>query len=400
MADMNHSNGSTPFSFEDYARAGARIKVIGVGGGGCNAVNRMIDAKLEGVEFIAANTDAQSLMKNRAAVKLQIGSKLTKGLGAGANPEVGKAAALEDTDRIIEHLAGADMVFITAGLGGGTGTGAAPIVASLASELGALTIAVVTKPFMFEGKRRLTQAEQGLAELKSSVDTVITIPNDRLLEAIDLKTPLIQAFNLCDDVLRQAVQGISDLIITPGMINLDFADVRTVMSGMGIALMGIGIGAGDSRAAEAARCAISNPLLEDTSIIGAKGVIINITGSSNMTMNDVKEATAIVQEAADPSANIIWGVVYDESLEERIKVTVIATGFERKTAPAAKIDTDKPVEVRATPIARTEARPAGYFQIPVDEPAASFSEVNLQMNPGLSDPSSLEVPAYLRRKAD
>ncbi len=272
------------FTFEEEGRVGAKIKVVGVGGGGCNAVNRMIQARVEGIEFISANTDLQALERSMAPIKLQLGGKLTKGLGAGANPDVGRAAALEDTERIIEQLEGADMVFITAGLGGGTGTGAAPIIASLSSELGALTIAVVTKPFTFEGRRRSSQAEMGLKDLKDCVDTVITIPNDRLLQALDLKTPLMQAFNVCDDVLRQAVQGISDLITVPGMINLDFADVRTIMQDMGIALMGIGVGEGDNRAADAARRAISNPLLEDCQIHGAKGVIMNVTGSDSMTM--------------------------------------------------------------------------------------------------------------------
>ena len=248
--DQTTRPGSRLFTFEEEHKVGAKIKVVGVGGGGCNAINRMITSKVEGIEFIAANTDQQALEKSLAPVKLQIGSKLTKGLGAGANPDIGRAAALEDTDRIIEHLEGADMVFITSGLGGGTGTGAAPIIASLASELGALTIAVVTKPFAFEGRKRAAQAEMGLKDLKDCVDTVITIPNDRLLQALDLKTTLLQAFNVCDDVLRQAVQGISDLITVPGMINLDFADVRAIMSDMGIALMGIGVAEGENRVGE------------------------------------------------------------------------------------------------------------------------------------------------------
>ena len=298
-------------------------------------------------------------------------------------------AALEDTDRIIEHLEGADMVFITSGLGGGTGTGAAPIIASLASELGALTIAVVTKPFAFEGRKRAAQAEMGLKDLKDCVDTVITIPNDRLLQALDLKTTLLEAFNVCDDVLRQAVQGISDLITVPGMINLDFADVRAIMSDMGIALMGIGVADGESRAADAARRAISNPLLEDSNIHGAKGVIMNITGSSSMTMMDVSEAAAIIQGAADPTANIIWGVVNDESLGEKIKITVIATGFEHARSQEQPLDA--PLKVDAVP-PRPAARP--------DLPGEAVAYVDMNMLSRADESSRLEVPAYLRRKAE
>jgi cell division protein FtsZ len=389
---MDHSTkpGSRLFTFEDELKVGARIKVVGVGGGGCNAINRMICSKVEGIEFIATNTDLQALEKSLAPTKLQIGNKLTKGLGAGANPEIGRAAALEDTDRIIEHLEGADMVFITAGLGGGTGTGAAPIIASLASELGALTIAVVTKPFKFVGRKRLSQADLGRKDLKDCVDTVITIPNDRLLQALDLKTTLIEAFNVCDDVLRQAVQGISDLITVPGMINLDFADVRAIMSDMGIALMCIGLAEGDNRAADAARRAICNPLLEDSNIHGAKGVIMNITGSSNMSMMDVSEAAAIIQDAADPSANIIWGVVSDESLGDKIKITVIATGFEHgRTAEASP---DDAVKVDAVP-----PRPAAPRVDPLGEAVGC---VDMSMLSRADETSRLDVPAYLRRKAE
>ena len=377
------------FTFEEELKVGAKIKVVGVGGGGCNAINRMITSKVEGIEFIAANTDLQALEKSLAPIKLQIGSKLTKGLGAGANPDIGRAAALEDTDRIIEHLEGADMVFITSGLGGGTGTGAAPIIASLASELGALTIAVVTKPFAFEGRKRASQAEMGLKDLKDCVDTVITIPNDRLLQALDLKTTLMQAFNVCDDVLRQAVQGISDLITVPGMINLDFADVRAIMSDMGIALMGIGVAEGESRAADAARRAISNPLLEDSNIHGAKGVIMNITGSSSMTMMDVSEAAAIIQGAADPTANIIWGVVNDESLGDKIKITVIATGFEH--AKSQEQPQETPVKVDAV-----APRPAPRAELPGE----AVAYVDMNMLSRADESSRLEVPAYLRRKAE
>jgi cell division protein FtsZ len=305
----------------------ARIKVIGVGGGGGNAVNRMVGAGFDGVEFIVANTDLQALKSNQAALKVQIGSKLTKGLGAGADPNVGRAAALEDTEQIIHALDGADMVFVTTGLGGGTGTGAAPVIASLATELGALTIAVITKPFKFEGKKRQLQAERGLEALRDSVDTIITIPNDRLLSIIDRTTPLTEAFATADEVLRQAIQGISDLILVPGLINLDFADVKAIMSGMGFAMMGTGVADGQERAVEAARRAISSPLLEGASVTGARGVIINVTGGPDLSLVEVSEASSIVQEAADEDANIIFGAVVDPALTGKVKITVIATGF-------------------------------------------------------------------------
>ena len=309
----------------------AKIKVIGVGGGGGNAVNRMIQAGIRGVEFLVANTDLQAMRTSLAPVKLQIGGKLTKGLGAGANPEIGKQAALEDTDRILEALHGADMIFITTGMGGGTGTGAAPIIASLAAELGSLTVAVVTKPFGFEGKRRRVQAEQGIRALRDTVDTLITIPNERLLNFVERGTSLNEAFKIADDILRQAVQGISDLITVPGEINLDFADVRTIMHGMGMALMGTGVSTGEHRAVEAAQRAISSPLLEEASIEGAKGVLINVTGGPDMTLFEVHEAASIIQEAADEEANIIFGTVIDPKMKDEIKVTVIATGFDAAT---------------------------------------------------------------------
>lgn len=309
----------------------AKIKVIGVGGGGGNAVNRMIQAGIKGVEFLVANTDLQAMRASLAPVKLQIGGKLTKGLGAGANPDVGKQAALEDTDRILEALSGADMIFITTGMGGGTGTGAAPIIASLAAELGALTVAVVTKPFEFEGKRRRVQAEQGIRALRDTVDTLITIPNQRLLNFVERGTSLGEAFKIADDILRQAVQGISDLITVPGEINLDFADVKTIMHGMGMALMGTGISSGEHRAVEAAQRAISSPLLEEASIEGAKGVLINVTGGPDMTLFEVHEAASIIQDAADEEANIIFGTVIDPRMKDEVKVTVIATGFDAAT---------------------------------------------------------------------
>ena len=311
----------------DDQETSARIKVIGVGGGGGNAVNGMVAAKLDGVEFIVANTDLQALRTSRAPIKLQIGSKLTKGLGAGADPTIGRNAALEDTERILAALDGADMVFVTTGLGGGTGTGAAPVIASLAAELGALTIAVVTKPFKFEGKKRQLQAERGLEALRESVDTIITIPNERLLTIIDRTTPLTEAFATADDVLRQAIQGISDLILVPGLINLDFADVKTIMAGMGLAMMGTGIAEGQERAVDAARKAISSPLLEGASVNGARGVIINVTGGPDLSLVEVSEASLIVQEAAHEDANIIFGAVIDPALRGKVKITVIATGF-------------------------------------------------------------------------
>ncbi|HJQ37747.1 MAG TPA: cell division protein FtsZ [Thermoanaerobaculia bacterium] len=315
----------------DEEQLPAKIKVIGVGGGGGNAVNRMIQAGIKGVEFLVANTDLQAMRHALAPIKLQIGGKLTKGLGAGANPEIGKQAALEDTDRILEALHGADMIFITTGMGGGTGTGAAPIIASLAAELGSLTVAVVTKPFGFEGKRRRVQAEQGIRALRDTVDTLITIPNERLLNFVERGTSLNEAFKIADDILRQAVQGISDLITVPGEINLDFADVRTIMHGMGMALMGTGVSTGEHRAVEAAQRAISSPLLEEASIEGAKGVLINVTGGPDMTLFEVHEAASIIQEAADEEANIIFGTVIDPRMKDEVKVTVIATGFDNAT---------------------------------------------------------------------
>lgn len=307
----------------------ASIKVIGVGGGGNNAVNRMIQAGLKGVEFIAVNTDAQALQLIQSNNKIQIGTKLTKGLGSGGIPEIGTKAAEESRDEIFQALKGADMVFVTAGMGGGTGTGAAPIVAEIAKEIGALTVGVVTKPFTFEGRKRMNQSEIGIQNLREKVDTLITIPNDRLLQVIDKHTSMVEAFRIADDVLRQGVQGISDLIAVPGLINLDFADVKTIMRDTGSALMGIGIASGEGRAAEAAKIAISSPLLE-TSIEGAKGVLLNITGGASLGLLEVNEAAEIIAQAADPEANIIFGAVVDEIMEDMVRVTVIATGFEQK----------------------------------------------------------------------
>jgi cell division protein FtsZ len=315
--------------FDDAMPRGARIKVIGVGGGGNNAVNRMIAAQVEGVEFIAANTDVQALQASSAAVKLQLGVKLTSGLGAGANPDIGRRAALEDSDKIIEALEGADMVFVTAGLGGGTGTGAAPVIASLASEMGALTVAVVTRPFAFEGKRRMMQAERGMQELLESVDTVIVIPNEKLL-AVAKDAGFFESFRIADDVLRQGVQGISDIITIPGVINRDFADVKTTMAGMGYAVMGTAARSGPTRAVDAAVAAMASPLLEAGAIDGARGILINITGSSSLKLTEVNEASTIIQNAAHEDANIIFGAVLDEKMGDEVKITVIATGFRQQ----------------------------------------------------------------------
>ena len=306
----------------------ATIKVIGVGGAGNNAVNRMIDAGIKGVDFIAVNTDRQALQQSKANTKIQIGEKITRGLGAGANPDIGAQSAEESKSEIAEVLRGADMVFVTAGMGGGTGTGAAPIVASTAKEMGILTIGVVTKPFTFEGKKRLSQAERGIESLKGKVDTLVVIPNDKLLQIIDRKTSIIEAFKMADDVLRQGVQGISDLIAVPGLVNLDFADVKTIMLNQGMAHMGVGRASGENRAEDAAKQAVQNPLLE-SSIEGARGVIINITGGANLGLQEVNTAAELVQRSVDPEANIIFGAVIDESLDEDIVITVIATGFEK-----------------------------------------------------------------------
>jgi cell division protein FtsZ len=375
-------SGINIFIDDDPPITGARIKVIGVGGGGGNAVNRMIEAGIEGIEFLVANTDLQALKRSRAPIKIQLGSRLTKGLGAGANPIMGRDAALEDTEKIIEVLEGADMVFVTTGLGGGTGTGAAPIIASLATELNALTVAVVTKPFHFEGRRRMNQAEQGLRELRECVDTVITIPNERLLHTVERNVSLADSFKVADDVLRQAVQGISDLITVPGLINLDFADVKAIMQGMGLALMGAGRASGEHRAMEATQQAISSPLLEEATIEGAKGVLINITGGSDLTLYEVNEASSIIREAADEDANIIFGAVIDESLRDEMKITVIATGFDKESADAGQ----------TTQTAAAQAASQRYTQRPGDDLSRQT------VAPGRSD--DLDVPTFIRKKAD
>lgn len=323
----------------------AHIVVVGVGGGGNNAVNRMIQFGLKGVEFISINTDKQALFMSKANQKIQIGEKLTRGLGAGANPDIGEKAAEESREDIAASIKGADMVFVTAGMGGGTGSGAAPIVAEVAKEMGILTVGVVTKPFLFEGKKRMMNAEKGIMQLKQEVDTLVTIPNDRLLQVVERRTSMLEAFSIADDVLRQGVQGISDLIAVPGLVNLDFADVKTIMEEKGLAHMGIGRGSGDNRATEAAKQAIHSPLLE-TSIEGAKGVLLNITGSDNLGLFEVNEAAELVAQAADPDANIIFGAVIDEELEDEIRITVIATGFdqEKKMPSKHSRNVDKAIE--------------------------------------------------------
>jgi cell division protein FtsZ len=363
MEEQRNEAGEMRIQYHDEPTRGARIKVIGVGGGG-NAVNRMIQARMEGVEFIAANTDVQALKLSQAPVKLQLGVRLTLGLGAGANPDVGRRAALEDSEKIIEALEGADMVFVTAGLGGGTGTGAAPVIASLASEMGILTVAVITRPFAFEGKRRLQQAERGLKELLESVDTMIVIPNEKLL-AVAKDAGFFESFRIADDVLRQGVQGISDIITIPGIINRDFADVKTTMAGMGHAVMGTAVRSGTNRAVEAAQAAMASPLLEAGAIDGARGILINITGSSSLKLSEVNEASSLIQSAAHEDANIIFGAVLDEKMGEEVKITVIATGFR-----------DQMPERRARMLSVEEAPVVSVplMAVPVEAPSNWMSE--------------------------
>ncbi len=382
---MTPKEAGIRLSFSEEQQQGAKIKVIGVGGGGSNAVNRMIRAKLEGVEFIAANTDLQALKLSQAPVKLQMGAKLTKGLGAGANPEIGRKAALEDTEKIIEALEGADMIFITAGLGGGTGSGAAPVVTSLASELGALTVAVITKPFAFEGKRRMVQAEHALSELVGCVDTVIVIPNERLMDTVERGTSFFEAFRIADDILRQAVQGISDIITIPGIINRDFADVKTIMQGQGYAVMGTAVASGSNRAVDAANRAISSPLLEDNSIQGAQGILINVSGSSSLTLHEVHEASSIIQKAAHENANIIFGAVQDDAMKESVKITVIAAGFREVGR--------RPVHQKPSYLPKTWKAAREHHNV-VQEVARNLTEVIQEVAA-----DDLDVPTFLRRQA-
>ena len=375
---------------------GATIKVIGIGGGGGNAINNMINASLRGVDFIVANTDAQALEVSKAHTKLQLGVNITKGLGAGANPEIGRSAALEDADKIRQALDGTDMVFLTAGLGGGTGTGGAPVIAQIAKEIGALTVAVVTKPFNFEGRQRMKTADKGIKELKETVDTIITIPNNRLLSLAAKKATFLEMLKKADDVLLYAVKGISDLITVPGLINLDFADVKTIMSEMGMALMGTGMSSGEDRATEAAQKAISSPLLEDVSIGGAKGVLMNISSGLDLTIDEVQEASSLIQKEAHEDANIIWGTVLDQSAGDELRVTVIATGIgEVDVRPKPDLgvirgsrhddDLEIPTFLRRNrkieDNATEHSRPMSYKDLPIDE-------------------EELEIPTFLRRQAD
>jgi cell division protein FtsZ len=382
-------NDSIRVGFSEELRHGAKIRVIGVGGGGGNAVNRMIAAKLEGVEFMVANTDLQALKASQAPVKIQLGAKLTKGLGAGANPEIGRRAALEDTEKIIDALESADMVFVTAGLGGGTGTGGAPIVAGLARELGALTVAVVTKPFAFEGKRRMMQAEQGLAELSEAVDTVICIPNERLMQYVDKGTSFFEAFRIADDILRQGVQGISDIITITGIINRDFADIKAIMEGMGYAVMGTAEASGENRTVEAVNRAIASPLLEDASISGAQGVLLNITGSSKLTLYEVHEASTIVQKAAAENANIIFGAVHNEAMKDSVRVTVIATGIKPDKMGM------KPRVGALSPAIRSAQQSVKSMMLKKEKLPIETAKTSV---PAEIPADDLEVPAFIRRR--
>jgi len=388
------------FELNEEASTPAKIKVIGLGGGGSNAINSMIQAHVEGVEFIVANTDMQALSSSLAPTKMQLGSQLTKGLGAGANPEIGKRAALEDLDRLAGLLDGADMVFVTAGMGGGTGTGAAPVITSIAKEKGCLTVAVVTKPFLFEGKRRLVQAEAGLRELRSTCDTLITIPNQRLLSVVGKQTSLRDAFRICDDVLRQAVQGISDLITIPGLINLDFADVQTIMSEMGMALLGTGVARGENRAAEAAQKAISSPLLEESSIEGARGVLINITGGPDLTLFEVNEASSIIKEVAHEDAQIIFGSVIDDNMQAEIRVTVIATGFGYAKETTTTVQPVMPSKRLKIAQPQPEPQPVGNGAAPTPFRRTTMNErFRDRASVPATDEKSLEIPTFLRKRS-
>ncbi len=405
--------------FANDAGFAANIKVVGVGGAGNNALNRMIAAAISGVEFIALNTDAQQLKRNNASVKIQVGTKLTKGLGAGANPEVGRKAAEEDREKIREALAGADMVFITCGMGGGTGTGGAPVVAKIAKENGALTVGIVTKPFRFEGYRRKIHSDAGIKELSETVDTLLTIPNEKLLSIVERTTPMVEAFNMADDVLRQAIQGISDVITIPGLVNVDFADVRTIMAEMGGALMGTGIASGENKATKAAEMAVTSPLLENVNIEGARGVLINITGGPDLSLFEVNEATSVIYEKADKEANIIFGAVIDENMKNEIRITVIATGFTPKASePVQKVE-----EKNEAPLAsETEPEPVvNEMTVPENIPEAvpvavealqkklSLADIKVEIGSlsnleakvkGYMESEDWDVPTFLRKKTE
>ncbi|MDB4976139.1 MAG: ftsZ, partial [Myxococcaceae bacterium] len=424
------SSMAISFEFDADAELQARIKVVGVGGGGGNALNTMISSDLEGVEFIAANTDAQALPNNLAPHKIQLGPQLTKGLGAGGNPDVGRKSALEDVSRIQEALSGADMVFVTAGMGGGTGTGAAPVVAQIARDMGALTVAVVTKPFTFEGRRRAKNAEYGIQELCAAVDTIITIPNQKLLSIAGDDMSMLEAFQRADDVLLQAVRGISDLIVHPGLINVDFADVKTIMSNMGRALMGTGYGKGKDRALEAARMAIASPLLDEVSVEGATGILLNFTAGPDVKLSEIEAAASLVQESAHEDANIIFGVVTDSSMGDMVKVTVIATGFENLAQPVQEMRNSRSssfpsvapmhrpsMSTNPPPRNALQARPDGQGRVSYSNNALSAGRLNPRPSqPPASEPALvgstrqsgfgatalhdervLDIPAYLRR---
>ena len=384
------------FEFDENRAVGARIKVIGIGGGGCNALNTMIDLKLEGVDFVAANTDAQVLKISPSPVKIQLGERVTGGRGAGADPEIGRKATLESVDQIRTALEGADMVFITAGLGGGTGTGGAPIVANIAKEMGALSVAIVTKPFQFEGRRRHTHAEQGWQELNRYADTLITIPNERLLAISGKNMPLLEAFRKADEILYQAAKGISDLILVPGLVNLDFADVKTVMSEMGMAMMGMGVASGENRALEAGQRAISSPLLEDISIHGAKGILINITGGTDLTLHEVNEASSLIQRETHEEANIIFGAVIDERMNGKIRVTVIATGLgeeevKQERMRRLKVIPDEDIENMDVPTFLRRGKTIDEFSdFRFRKAADSFPEIE----------ERYDVPTFMRKQAD
>lgn len=383
---------SKMFYMDESSGFSAKLKVVGVGGGGCNALNNMVDANVQGVEFIAVNTDIKSLSMCRSPVKIQIGSKLTRGLGAGADPEVGKKAAQEDIDKITEHLKGADMVFITCGLGGGTGTGASTVISEISKELGALTVAIATKPFAFEGKGRMTQADNGVAQLKTRVDSLITIPNQRLLSIGGKHMTIMEAFLKADEVLLNAVRSISDLIVGSGHVVVDFADVKTIMSERGMAIMGIGESSGESRAREAAQKAISSPLLEDISIHGARGVLINVTGNKDMTLHEVHEASSLIQEQAHEDAKIIWGLVYDDAMDDAMRITVIATGFEERVV----VDEDTVPDFRKSRLFEDQEVPP-FIKKKV---AIDYKEIKAKSDNIDIDDDRYDIPTFLRKQAD
>lgn len=380
------------FELEEIIEGGAKIKVVGIGGCGCNAVNNMIASNLRGVEFIAINTDVQALGLSQAPTRLQIGAKLTKGLGAGANPDIGREAALEDADKIRDILADSDMVFVTAGMGGGTGTGAAPVIADIARGLGALTVAVVTKPFTYEMGKRKAHAERGIEDMRKYADTVIIIPNEKVRDMVEKNTTILEAFKLTDDVLRQAVQGISDIITKPGYINVDFADIKTIMSYMGRAVMGMGVGSGKERAAEAVRGAITCPLLEDNSIEGARGVLINISGGLDLSLHEISDASSIIQKLVEEDANVILGCVIDEALMDKVMVTVIATGFDNGT-PKVVVEEVKQLQL---------ANSAGFSETDIDKPAFLRKAVNIKYRNEASgiDIDDWDMPTFLRKKGN